>query len=167
MTEYILSNEEVTVAVNLEDGSWRVLGVGSKAFWFEWDTGKLQASFNGKVQHLEDELALTDDGTAVTYEVETPGAIYDVGQVALATRLYVEINTRGQNVTPALILSGGNYTDGDVVTLPVVNTALRETREIPLNYTARVFGVRLTASLTQRVDLYGIEMDVQPAEMTP
>src|SRR5574342_26666 len=151
LSEYILSNEDVTVAVNLETGAWRVLGVGCKAFWFEWDTGYLMTSFAENVQHLEKELELTDSGTGVPYEVETPGTLTDAAQLGKVTRVYIEINTRGQIVTPSLILTGRPNAADTVVTLPVCQTSERQTREFPVDYTARVFGVRLTGTLTDRV----------------
>ena len=156
MSEYILSNEIVTIAVNLEDKSWRVVGGPViKAFNFEWDTGKLLASAGGKVVIHEAESALTDAGTVFPYQLETPGALVDVAQAGLIKTVWIEANTRGQAVVPTLVLD-----DNVLVVLPQFSTTARATVEIRVNRTARVVGVRLTANLTDRIDLYGIEIEV-------
>ncbi len=164
MSEYLLSNEIITLAVNLEDRSWRVLGGAPvMAYNFEWDTGKTITTINGQVVIYEDEGALTDAGTPIIYQLETPGAVIDVAQKGLVKTVWIEINTRGQSLQPRLVLD-----DGVLVDLPVILTSQRETVELRVNQSARIVGVRLVGNLTDRVDLYGIELDVDvPAPEAP
>lgn len=161
MSEYIFSNEIVTLAVNLEDQTWRVVGtdsrVGCKFFWMEWETGHLQTSSQGRLLLLERPGETTDGTDPVYYEVETPGQALEAGQRGFVQRVYVDVNTRGDVLIPALIVDGG-----DVVELPRrVQTAQREVVEIAVNSVpGRIFGVRLRGFLVRRVDLYEIAMDV-------
>ncbi len=164
MSEYIISNEIVTLAVNLEDHSWRVLGGAPLlASNYEWDTGKNIGTIDGKVVIYEDEGVLTDAGTAIPYQIETPGAVIDIAQKGLVKTVWIEVNTRGQSLQPRLVLD-----DGVLVDLPVILTSQRETVELRVNQSARIVGVRLVGNLTDRVDLYGIELDVDvPAPEAP
>lgn len=161
MSEYVISNEIVTLAVNLEDGSWRVLGqesrLGSKCFWYENETGELLASALGTVLLLERTGETADGREPIRFQIETPGQALDLGQSGTAQRVYVDVNTRDQVLTPHLVVDGGV-----VYPLPlVVQTTVREVVEIPAgSVNGRVFGVRLTGLLTKRVDLYEVAMDI-------
>ncbi len=165
MSEYLVSNEIVTLAVNLEDGSWRVVEVdsqlGCKFFWYEADTGQLMTSGLGKVILLERPGETTDGVAAIYYEVETPGHALPAGQVGVVQRVYVDVNTRGDALTPWLVIDGG-----DVLPLPkVVSTTKREVIEIPAgNVSARIVGVRLQGHLTRRVDLYEIAVEMSTGD---
>jgi len=161
MSEYIISDGITTLAVNLEDGSWRVVGtdsaLGCKCFWFEWETGQLMTSALGHVFLLERPGEDADGSQPIRYEVETPGRALDLGQVGVVQRVFIDINTRGETLVPSLILDGGT-----VVPLPkVVRTPVRETWECGGGgASGRIIGVRLAGNILKRVDLYGIEMDV-------
>lgn len=164
MSEYVLSNEIATLAVNLENGTWRVIGtdsrLGCKCFWFEDETGLLMTSALGNVLLLERAGETTDGAQAIHYEVETPGAALEVGQQGVAQRVYVDINTRGEVLTPWLVVDGG-----DVVALPrIVQTTQREVVEIPASVPGRIFGVRLVGDIVKRVDLYEVAIDVSHGE---
>ena len=161
MSEYVLSNGVTMVAVNLEDGSWRVLGresnLGSKCLWFEAETGELMGSAHGRVLLLERTGELADGPEAIAFEVETPGQALDLGQAGAAQRVYVDVNTRDQALTPTLVVDGGL-----VFPLPlVVQTTVRAVVEIPAGgVNGRIFGLRLAGRLTRRVDLYEVAMDI-------
>ncbi len=165
MSEYIFSNEITTLAVNMEDGSWRVIHndshLGCKYFWMEWETGPLQTSGQGKVYLLERPGETADGTLPIVYEVETPGQALDAGQVGIVTRVYIDVNTRGDVLAPWLVIDGG-----DVVALPyTVQTTRRAVVEIPVDgVPARIVGVRLQGALTRRVDLYEVAVDVSVGE---
>lgn len=161
MSEYQFSNGIVSLAVNLEDGSWRVIAVDShmstKCYWYEDETGECLGSAAGKVLLLESPTEVTDGTAPIFYEVETPGQALDAGQVGLVQRVYLDMNTRGESLDIALVLDGG-----DVRKLPgPIETHEREIVEVPTgNVPARIVGVRLSGHIRQRIDLYEIAMDV-------
>lgn len=161
MSEYVISNEIVTLAVNLEDGSWRVIGtdsrLGCKSFWYEETTGQLMTSGLGRVFLLERTGEESDGPEGIHYEIETPGSALDAGQSGVAQRVYVDVNTRGQALQAWLVVDGG-----DVYALPlVVQSTKRAVVEIPAgNVPGRIFGVRLAGLIFKRVDLYEIAVDV-------
>jgi hypothetical protein len=161
MSEYVFSNEIVSLAVNLEDGSWRVVatqsGVATKCYWYEEDTGELLGSALGQVLLLERPGETTDGAASIYYEVETPGVALDAGQIGVIQRVYVDINTRGERLETALVLDGG-----DVRVIPaLVQTPVRQIVEVPTgSVSARLAGVRLWGAIRQRVDLYEIALDV-------
>lgn len=161
MSEYQFSNEIVSLAVNLEDGSWRVIATNSrmatKCYWYEEETGECLGSAVGKVLLLESPVEVTDGTEPIYYEIETPGQAVPAGQTGVVQRVYLDMNTRGESLTCALVLDGG-----EVVTLPApVETATREVVEVPTgNVPARIVGVRLFGEIRQRVDVYEIAVDV-------
>lgn len=161
MSEYQFSNEIVSLAVNLEDGSWRVIATDSsmstKCYWYEEETGECLGSAMGKVLLLESPIEVTDGSAPIYYEIETPGIAVDAGQTGIVQRLYLDLNTRGESLTCALVLDGG-----DVRPFPApVETARREIVEVPTgNVPCRIAGVRLWGRITQRVDVYEIALDV-------
>lgn len=161
MSEYVISNEIVTLAVNLEDGSWRVIGneshLGCKYFWYEETSGQLMTSALGRVFLLERAGEEADGPEAIPFEVETPGVALEAGQEGVAQRAYFDINTRGQELEPLLVVD-----DGDVVPLPrLVRSPKRQVVEVPAGgVPGRIFGLRLRGRLLRRVDLYEMSLDV-------
>lgn len=165
MSEYLFSDEITTFALNMETGAWRIVGVdsrlGAKYFWYEADTNELQTSALGKVYLLERAGETADGAVPIWFEVETSGRALPVGQVGVVQRVYIDVNTRGEALTPRLVIDGG-----DVVDLPmVVSTTKRQVIEIPAgNVPARIVGVRLFGHITKRVELFEIACDVSVGE---
>jgi hypothetical protein len=161
--EYILSDEITTVAVNIIDNTWRVLGVPMGAFNFEPDTGLSIANVFGRVVEFEIE-GYTLDGTdlGIVLEWQTPAIDTGEAQIGLVQRLYVEADTQSQSVGVVLIL------DDVEIPLPAFETNGREVVEWAIGRTGGVASIRLTATITERVFLYGIRLDVHVgAEAAP
>lgn len=169
MSEYMLGNEIVSLAINLEDGSWRFIGLPIKRLFFEWDTGLMLASFNGGVYVLEDtdEQPLMDGATLIAYQLQTPQLLTDAAQKGTVERVYVEANTRGEKLTVRLVVDEDTEGDPNLHTIGIVITNARETVELPINGPAiqgRRFAVRLVGNLAHRVDVFGIELDIDMGE---
>ena len=152
--EYFVSDGTVTLAVNVSDGTWRNVGVACTALFYEDDTGKLIASIGAKVLLFEEVSVLTDDGTAISFEVETPALISDVKKPAMLQRVYVEANTRSQWLTPRVLI------DGVVTVLPQFQSSARTTQEFSILSSGRVMSVRLTGNVSDQVEVFGVEADV-------
>ena len=152
--EYLLSDNVSTIAINPGDGTWRNVGIACNALYYEDDTGKLIASINNKTVLFEEIGQVTDDGTAISFEIETPAVVTDVKKPGLTQRIYVEANTASQWLTPTL------YVDGVAFALPQFRTSSRETVEFPKLVSGRVMSIRLVGSLTAQIEIYGIEIDL-------
>lgn len=152
--EVFFSDTAQTLALNLKDGTWRDLGLGCTAFYQEKDTRHLQASFSGKIVSLEDFATVSDDGTAIPIAWEVGGALSDIGQTGLCQRLYIDINSGGQNITVAVIADGTTYS------LAPLQTSSRQVVEYSVGINARVLSVRLTGNVSMPVELFGVEADV-------
>lgn len=151
--EYVISDTTQTLALNLLDETWRDLGVGATALFHEDDTHELIASFGGKVFEAEIEGQLTDGGTPILFEVETAGERIGSEQEGVVQMVIIDASTKGQTLTPKLIL------DETEITLPMLNTSSRQTVEYPVGRKGRVVGVRLTGSLTDRVEIFGVGIE--------
>jgi hypothetical protein len=158
--EFVISDEKTTLALSLADSTWRDVGVPVKAFHYEEDTKKLTAAFNDRHVILEDEGALTDDGTPVPLDVETWGVLSGASVLGVTRRLFIEADTDGEKVTPKIVL------DGTEITLPVLTTLKRETVEYAVHRTGRLLSVRLEGSISKRVEVFGVEADVYIPEDT-
>lgn len=154
--EVWFSDEATTLVVDPNNGTWRIAAGGVTALYYEPDTELLVGSFAGSVNIMEPPQVVLDAGTAIPFEVETPGRLTDITAEGLVARLYFEVDTAGQLLTPTLVL------DDDEVVLPPFTTVGRPLHaiEYAVGRWGRVVGVRLTGSLIRQVTIYGIDIDV-------
>lgn len=152
--EYMFSDGVQTLALSLKDGTWRDLGLACTALFQEPDTPSLLASFNDKVYSLEAYGTVSDGGVAIPLEWEVSGKLSDISQHATVQRVYVDIDTSGETLTPALVV------DGTVVPYPTFSQNGRGLIEWSVGQNARVFSLRLTGNVMQSVELFGVELDV-------
>jgi len=163
---YMLSDGAETLSADLSSGTWRVLGVGCTALDFDSEFDVFIGSVGLTVLNLEVSLAVTDAGTPINFEIETPGAFVDVASTGTLQRIYLDINTNGQPLAPYLILDewvnvGGTATlTHSTIALPPVTTATRQIVEYSQNRTVSLVGVRLVGALTAPVEVFGIEADI-------
>lgn len=166
MSEVILGNELTSLACNLEDGSWRLIGLPIKRLFFEWDTGLMLSSFNSGVYLLEDTniQPLVDGIDPVSFQLQTPQFLADVAQKGTLSMVFIEANTRGEQLTVRVIVDEDGEADANMVTIGIIQTPVRQTVELPINgppIQGRRFAVRLVGNLSQRVDIFGVELDIE------
>ena len=152
--QYFISDLTNTIVYNIVNKTWRDLGVGSNALFFEKETGQMQATISAVTQLLEDEGALTDNGTTITFEAELPSVATAPDRKAVLRDIYIELDTTQQNITLTLIL------DGVSTTLPLLNTQGRETRQIKILRYGNIAGLRIEGSLTAKLFVYKVMFDV-------
>ncbi len=154
--EIWFSDEVTTLVVDPLDGSWRLAVGGVTAFYYEPDTELLTASFNHRVVVIEPPNVTLDVDTAIPFQVQTRGSLSDVAVEGLIARLYLEVDTAGQLLTPTLIL------DDAEIPLPPFTTLGRPPHppEWSIGRWGRVVAVRLEGALIRQVTVFGIELDV-------
>lgn len=152
--EYVISDTTTTLACDIESRRWRALGFGASAVYYEPDTGQLQVSFGSKTYTVEDAGVLSDDGTAITFEIQTSGRAVQEKAVGLVRRLYIDADTGGATLTPYLIL------DNSTITLPSFISSSRTETEWVIMRSGRVMAVRITGSLSTKVRIKRITLDV-------
>jgi hypothetical protein len=157
-------NSETSLALSFElfrdHPSWRDMGIVIAAGYFERDTGSVLASFNARTYLLEEPGQFTDGGTAIPFEIQSPGDMATPSAEFQTQRLYLTAQLNGQTLTPVLIVDGVEYT------LPILVGTGRKTFELPKQITGRLFdGVRLTGSLTAQVEVYSIFADLWYGEV--
>lgn len=157
--EYIISNQTLTYALDLKTETWREIGVGFNAFYWEPDTDKLLAATAATVVVHEDEGVFADAGVAIAFELETRHILVDGGQTGFVQRVYLDADLAGQTLTPTLLL------DGVAVAKTAVTNVARGNIEIPVGRQTREVGVRLTGNVTAQVEVFGIELDVRPSAL--
>ena len=152
--EYLISDGTTTLAINLRLGTWRDLGVGCSALYAEADTPNLIASFNFGVYALEDYSTVLDGTDALDIEWELGAQLSDISQRTIIQRVYIDIDTNGELMTPTLIL------DDATVDLPTFIANGRQLIEYSVNRTCRLVGLRVTGQVSNIINLYAVEMDL-------
>jgi hypothetical protein len=162
--EYILTDGQTTLAVDLRTGAWReVGGPGFEAIYREPETNLLLVGTDRMVWSWEQPGALDDVGAAIAFAIATPALVPNAGIVAtLAQRLYVDCNTRGETLQAlifrtddSLALGGGAFP---------ITTASRQTVEIALGSPIGAGYVTLTGELRNIVDVFALELDLHIPE---
>ena len=152
--EYLISDGTTTLAINLRLGTWRDLGIGCSALYAEADTPNLIASFNFGVYALEDYSTVLDGTDALDIEWELGAQLSDISQRTIIQRVYIDIDTNGELMTPTLIL------DDSTVDLPTFIANGRQLIEYSVNRTCRLVGLRVTGQVSNIINLYAVEMDL-------
>ena len=151
---YLISDGTTTLAINLRLGTWRDLGVGCSALYAEADTPNLIASFNFGVYALEDYSTVLDGTDALDIEWELGAKLSDISQRTIIQRVYIDIDTNGELMTPTLIL------DDSTIDLPTFIANGRQLIEYSVNRTCRLVGLRVTGQVSNIINLYAVEMDL-------
>lgn len=142
---------------------WRVPGLVITAAYYEAQTGEIQAAFGGNIYFYEKPTLLSDGGTAIPFEIQSPGDFPDSGAEFTTQRIYITMNATTDggpvSLTPTLIVDGTSYT------LPAISGTNRQTYELSPKVAGRFFdAIRLTGSLLGRVEVFRIEADVYLGE---
>jgi len=152
------TNNNQTLVYSFRTQSWRNLGIGlSGNYTFR---NHLYAGVNGRIQDVENNNAinsLTDNGTAIDIEWEIGGALTDIAHYGTIQRLYLDLDTQNETITVELII------DGSTTSIGTASCVGRTLVELPVssNWQARVFSVRLTGSVSNRVEVFAISVDVK------
>ena len=157
-SEYLLSDGVTTLGFRPAEEAWRNLGLATTALFYEADTDRFLATVGANVLLIEDEGASADAGTSISFEVETPATRIDDDHSGLLQRIYIDINTSGQFVTPILVL------DNDTRALENIRTTSRQLIERPVGTTTWIVGIRATGSLSSQVEIFGFGADVYVPE---
>lgn len=161
----------LTVALTFDsDGmgfGWRLPGQILTAMYYEHQTGQIQAAFGGNTYLFEQEFQLLDGTNPIPFELQVAGAFPDPMSQFTTQRIEITANLNlssgaltspPQQLTPTIILDGVSYTLPKIVAIP---NKQRVTYELTPKLPARFFdGLRLTGSLTGRIELYRVELDV-------
>ena len=153
-TEYIISDLSVTLAYNLVKKTWRNVGVGTNALFYERETGSLQATVASKIQLLESIGSVLDDATAIDIEWEIPTLAMDPDKDAFIRNIYIEADTQDETLTPTMFIN-------EVSTaLPLLKTASRTIRKYGILKPGNRLSLRFNGSVSKRVEIFRILYDI-------
>lgn len=151
---------EQTLVYSFRSQSWRNLGVRLSCGYVYG--AFVTAGVLGKIATIEyfndPSVSIQDMSTAIPIEWEIGGALTDLAHYGTIQRVYLDINTRTETVTVELVV------DGVVVSLGTATTSDARTLlefPVPSNWQTRVFSVRLTGSISHRVELFMLGVDVK------
>jgi hypothetical protein len=153
-TEYIISDTTITLAYNLQKGTWRNVGVGVNGLFYERETGSLQATIESKIQLLENTGSVLDDTTPIDIEWEIPSITASVDRDAIIQNIYIETNTQNETLTPTVFI------DETSTVLPILKTASRRIMQYKILKPGNRLGLRITGSVSKRVEVFRIFYDI-------
>lgn len=152
--EYIVSDGNRTLAINLGDLSWRLVGFNDvTALFYEWDTDKIVGGRTSNTQLLEEEGVTADAGGAISFEWETPAIDGENDKVVFLDRVFVDIDAGGATVTPTVTHRFTQFN------LTAISDSVRIAREFSVERLLLKPALRLAGSSTSRVVLYNVEFD--------
>lgn len=156
--EYILSNAGTAIAFNVQEQTWRDLGIAARGLTYDFNTDTVYVTTfgaSGKILKFEQDDETTDDGASIPFDVEFPSLRPSIITRGLVQFIRFDIDTEERNVTPKIIL------DGTETSLTAFSTNGRTKVEIPVLKIGRVIGVRLTAADAEgQITLYGASIEV-------
>ena len=159
--EYLLGDGVTTLGFRPVEGTWRNLSMATTALFYEADVDQLLATVGANVYSIERENILTDAGASVAFEVETPAVRVDDDHSGLLQRVYLDVHTAGQYLTPVLV------TDNDTRALENIRTTSRQLIERPVGTTTWIVGLRLVGDISDVVEVFGLGADIYvPGEPT-
>lgn len=141
----------------------RVHGTAATALWFEPDTGKVLAGWNGGTYHLEEYGQYgTDDDTNTLPFAFRPGSFYSGDKyTAKGQRVLIDINPGGNSVLVSVSVDGVDYALG------TATGSVRAKFEFPYNISGSLHGVYLTSTTGAgliEVFRIALEVDVSGAD---
>ena len=151
---FLSDTASLTFALERTTKVWRSFEVGFTAIYFEEQTGEIIASYGGNT-YLWEHPALGGTPVPFAFEVQTGAAPIERSRQYQSQRVYLDINTGGVEVTPALLVDAASYV------LPVVLTTARQTVELPIQQPGQLYSMNLTANpQTGIIEVFGIAVDI-------
>lgn len=109
------------------------------------------------VEPLMQAHALIGAPTCINFEIQTASQLLDEGQLAVIRRIFIDANLAGESLVPIAL------TDNAEDTLATITNSARGTIELAFQKSARQFSLRLTGCLSNRIEVFGIELDCSPS----
>lgn len=154
--EYLVSNGSRTLAVSLEDTSWRDVGLNDvTAYFYEYDTDKIVAGRASNTQLVEEEGVFADIAAAIPIEWESPAIDGPNDAVVVVERVFIDMDPDSNTLTPTLI------NRFDAVTLTAQTGAGRRTFEDEVQLMVIKPSLRIAGSVTSRVTVFDAEFEVR------
>lgn len=151
--EYFISDGSQTLAVNLRDGTWRDVGYGSDAYFYAEELDILALSNKAKILDFEKEGTSDDDGTDIDVSIEPSLLRHDNEKESIIQHIHIDSNTADETLAVTLI------TDNSTVSLGNLSTSSRSVTTFNVGKTGQVVGVRLAGSLSEKIEVFGVDVD--------
>lgn len=153
--EYWITNGLQVLVLDIRNQTWRVVNQPISTLYCDCDGAQmLGATSTGAAAGETRDLEGATPDEAIEYAIQTRSQRVAVDSQGFVQRMFIEINTNGQDIVPSLIHDGGQ------LVCPTINNATRETIELPVGVSTRLAAVRLTGTVLAEVQLAGIELDV-------
>lgn len=151
---YYVSDGTQTLAYNFLTNRWLDVGVGMNAMHFTKEADILAATVSSTVLDFEKEGELDDNGTDIALSWEPAHVRLHDEKECVVNNVIVDVNTSGETVTVTAITDGTEYNLGSF------SAASRKRVSLNLEKPARVAGVRITGSVADAVELFGLYLNV-------
>ena len=159
LDEYLIGDGTQALGLNLSTLRWRDIGLALNAVHYEADTGKFLCGIGNRIRTFEDEGVFTDAGSGIPFEVQIPTVLTDVAQRGLVQFVHLDANFNDQLLTVTHV-----FDDTTTVTMGTFTNTTRGRIEIPQLQNQNLIAVRISGTIIQPVEVFGVETDVYLAE---
>lgn len=156
--EYMISDTDQTLAVNVRTGVWRNLGVGCNAIYYEETLDTLGAVILSDLIEFEKEGELLDYDTNIDFEIETPHQRLHGEQDILIRHVFIDADTSSESLTVTLLL------DNTTLSLGAISTSSRQVTSFNVMRYGKIIGIRLTGAVDEIIEIFEIDIDVDKVE---
>lgn len=154
-SEYLISDTNTTLAINVSTGVTRSLGFGCTALFYEDDTDTWLAARSDGVYTIEQESLSADNGNAFSFDIKTPAFSLISLDGAHTERIYIDLATGLEQLTPTV-----HFSDTSTLTLPTIPPGTRQRIEYPIGRVSNYIAVELSGTIDSAVEIYKIEADI-------
>lgn len=152
--EFMITDGTETLALSLEGGKWRDLGLALDSFFFSPSRTLMLCGRDEKVFVLEPAGQVDDDGTVIPIVWETAAKRGDASQREIIKRFYLDALLSDQSISITAIYEDREEPVG------VARGSGREMLEFPVLHPGRIIGIRLSGHLAAPIQVYRIAAEV-------
>jgi hypothetical protein len=127
-------------------------GLGIKGFHVN-TAGQVAVSAGGKVLLFDSISLVTDAGAAIPWEMEVATTISDIVMQGIVQRIIIDHQLNGAFLSVTRVMdTGTNLVWG-------FSGTVREVSEFAASYPGRLLALRLSSTLTQKIEIFEIAID--------
>ncbi len=153
--EYLISDASQTLALLLGDLNWRDVGVGCNALAYAKDGDILAATISSKVLDFEKEGTTQDDTTDITFTIEPGHTRLSEDKKKIVQNIHVDADVNSETLAVSIVADGSAIALGNLTT-----GTSRQVTTLPAGTLARIVGVKITGTIDDVVEIFGIDIEV-------
>lgn len=151
--EYFISDGSQTLALHLQDKTWRDHGRGFSAIYYSPDEQEILATYSGLIYEIEVEGKYEDGSGDIPVYIKPKVILLDEEKEVLVHRVHIDCDLSSETLNVYVLL------DGASTSLGTISNSSRDTETIPIGKYAQRVGLYIYGDVNSSIEIYGIEFD--------